>query len=170
MNKLIAQWAVGGAFVLSSLASPGARAEKHQTNACGCYGELNACFCERKAKCGCPGECEPKGCEEERQKKMQKEIAEETKKVKDAEKAQQKAQEDQAQAKARDEAKSLAKDDDDDAGATAAADKGGKGNTGKAVHKMSAAQKKQLSKLIDAFMAEHPDASQETLAEIRKGL
>jgi len=161
MKKLVAQLVLCAALVLPSAASRLARADKHPTNACGCYGEINACFCEKKAKCGCPGECEPKGCEEDRQKKLQKEIDEETKKAREAEKA----QAEKAQAKAKELAKSSQPDDEEDS--TAGADKGAK--AGK-VRKLTSSQKKQLQKLIDAFLVEQPDAGQKTLAEVRKEL
>lgn len=163
MKKLVTQLVLCAALVLPTAASRSARAEKHATNACGCYGELNACFCERKAKCGCPGECEPKGCEAERQKKLQKEIDEETKKAKEAEKVQ------EEKTKAKDQPKSTS-DDSDDSDDTATADKDAKGKAGKGARKMTSAQKKQLQKLIDAFLVEHPDAGQRTLSEIRKDL
>jgi hypothetical protein len=163
MKKLVAQLVLCAALVVPSATSRVARAEKHPTNACGCYGEINACFCEKKAKCGCPGECEPKGCEEDRQKKLQKEIDEETKKARETEKAQ------QAEKKAKEEAAKAAtsktEDDDDD---SAASDKDSKGK--KPGKKLTSAQKKQLKKLIDALLAAQPDAGQRSLSEIRKDL
>jgi len=155
MKNLVAQLVLCAALVLPSAASRSARAEKHPTNACGCYGEINACFCEKKAKCGCPGECEPKGCEEERQKKLQKEIDEETKKAREAEKV----QAEKAQAKAK-PAKGDEEEDDTDK----------KAAKGKAAPKMTPAQKKQLLKLIDAFLAEHPEASNKMMSEVRQEL
>jgi hypothetical protein len=167
MKKLVAQLVLCAAFVLPSATSRLARAEKHPTNACGCYGEINACFCEKAAKCGCPGECEPKGCEEERQKKLQKEIDEETKKAREAEKAQQ----EKAQAKAKAEVKP-AKEEDEEDDATASEKKNTKGRAAKtpAVRKMTSAKKKQLQKLLDAFLVEHPEAGQRALSEVRKDL
>jgi hypothetical protein len=165
MRKLVTQLVLCAALVVPSAISGLAHAEKHPTNACGCYGELNACFCEKKAKCGCPGECEPKGCEEERQKKLQKEIDEETKKAKEAEKAEQekaKAKESQKTAKGEDEEDAAKSDKDDNKGAR-------KGKAGP-VRKMTAAQIKQLQKLIDAYLAQHPDAGQKTLSEVREDL
>jgi hypothetical protein len=164
MKKLVAQLVLCSALVLPSAVSSVARAEKHPTNACGCYGEINACFCEKKAKCGCPGECEPKGCEEERQKKLQKEIDEETKKAREAEKAQQ----EKAQAKAKELAKPAQAMPDDEEEDTATVDKGSKAGKGKG--KLTSSQRKQLQKLIDSFLAEHPDAAQKTLSEVRKDL
>lgn len=162
MSKLVKQLVFCAAVILPWGVSGAARAEKHPTNACGCYGELNACFCERKAKCGCPGECEPKGCEEERQKRLQKEIAEETKKAKEAEKAQ------EDKVKAKDEGSSAKGGEGDDSD-TASADKD-KGRAGKGGRKMTATQKKQLQKLIDAFMAEYPESGRWALEDVRKEL
>jgi hypothetical protein len=164
MNKLVAQLVLCAALALPSATSRLARAENHPTNACGCYGELNACFCEKKAKCGCPGECEPTGCEEERQKKLQKEIEAETKKAREAEKAQL----EKAQAKAKEAAKPAKEEEEDDA-ATVENPKARATKT-PAVRKMTSTQKKQLQKLIDAFLVEHPDAGQRTLTEVRKDL
>jgi hypothetical protein len=167
MKKLVAQLVLCAALVLPSAASRLARADKHPTNACGCYGEINACFCEKKAKCGCPGECEPKGCEEERQKKLQKEIDEETKKAREAEKAQQ----EKAQAKAKELAKpSQVDDEEEDTTASDKDAKGSKAGKGKEGRKLTSSQKKQLQKLIDAFLVEHPTAGQKTLSEVRKDL
>jgi hypothetical protein len=168
MNKLVAQLVLCAAFVLPAATSRLAHAEDHPTNACGCYGEVNSCFCSKKAKCGCPGECEPKGCEEERQKKLQKEIEEDTKKAREQEKAQQ----EKAQAKAKEAAKPTKADDDEVDDAATSEKEGPKGHASKtpAIHKMTSAQKKQLQKLIDAFLAEHPDAGPRTLADIRKDL
>jgi predicted transcriptional regulator len=164
MKNLVAPLVLCVAFLLPSAVSRPARAAKHVTNACGCYGDGNACFCEKKAKCGCPGECEPKGCEEERQKKLQKEIDEETRKAKEVEKE----QVEKAQNKAKEEAAKASKDSDEDQAATAAPEKG-KGK-GKPVRKMTSVQKKQFQKLIDAYLAEHPDEAQRSLTEVRGDL
>jgi hypothetical protein len=144
MKKIISMLALAGVLVLPSVGGNFALADKKPLNACGCYGEGNNCTCTHKAKCGCPGECEPKGCEEARQKQMQKEIDEETKKAKAAEEAH----------KAK-EAKATA-DDDDDAKAKAPA-----------VKPMTPAMKKQFAKLIDAYLAEHPDNKNKMLWEVR---
>jgi type IV secretory pathway VirB10-like protein len=168
MKKLVAQLVLCAAFVLPSTISRLGRAEDHPTNACGCYGELNSCFCSKKTKCGCPGECEPKGCEEERQKQLQKEIEAETKKAREAEKADQ----ERAQAKAKEAAKPAKTVDDDDDDGTASEKESPKGHVSKppVVRKMTSAQKKQLQKLIDAFLAEHPDAGPRPLTDVRKDL
>jgi hypothetical protein len=161
MKKLLTPLVLCVAFLLPSAVSRPARAAKHVTNACGCYSQSNACFCEKKAKCGCPGECEPKGCEEERQKKLQKEIEEETRKAKEAEKEQLEKAE-----KAKEEARA-GKDNEDEAD-TAAQDKGKA--KGKPARKMTSAQKRQLRKLIDAYLAEHPDDDQRSLTDVRGDL
>jgi hypothetical protein len=110
-------------------------------------------MCEKKAKCGCPGECEPKGCEAERQKQLQKEIDAETKRAKEEEKA---------RSKPKDQAKSEGDDSD-----SAASDKGGKKP---AVRAMNASQKKQFLKLLEAYLAEHPEAANKMLSELRSEL
>jgi hypothetical protein len=145
MKNIISMLALAVALVLPAAGANLARAEKKPLNACGCYGEGNNCTCERKAKCGCPGECEPKGCEEKRQKEMQKEIEAETKKAKEAEEARKPK-----------EAKPA--DDDDDAAAKAKAP---------AVKPMTAVMKKQFGKLIDAYLAEHPEGKNKMLWEVR---
>jgi hypothetical protein len=163
MKKLLTPLVLCVAFLLPSAVSRSARSATHVTNACGCYGEANACFCEKKAKCGCPGECEPKGCEADRQKKLQKEIDEETRKAKEAEKE----QVEKAQNKAKEEARP-SKDEADDDSATAAPEKGK--TKGKPARKMTSAQKKQLQKLLDAYLAEHPDEAQRSLTDVRGDL
>jgi len=134
-----------------------ARAEKKPTNACGCYGDANSCFCEKKAKCGCPGECEPKGCEEQRQKQMEKEMEAETKRAKEAD--------EKARAKVAEGA--------GDSGAATPTKEGGaaaKGSKSPAVRPMSAIQKKQLLKLIEAYLDEYPEAENKMLSEVRSEL
>jgi hypothetical protein len=134
------------------IVAPGAaRAAKHDVNACGCYSSGDTCYCEKGAKCGCPGNCEPKGCEEARQKQLEKEIAEEMKKAKDSEKAKEAE-------KSKHDAQAADGDDDAKSGDKAA-------KPGKA--KMTAAQKKQLLKLLDVYMGDHPDAKEKTLTEVR---
>ena len=129
-----------------------ARAENRPVNACGCSGEGDSCICQKSAKCGCPGECEPKGCETERQKQLQKEIDAEIKRAKEDEKARNKPKEE-------------AKSDDDSA--SAAADKGGKKSP---VRLLTAKEKKQFLKLLEAYLAEHPEAANKMLSEVRSEL
>jgi len=148
MKKLVSTLLLSASLLVPVALSPVARAEKRAVNACGCYGEADSCVCEKKAKCGCPGECEPKGCEADRQKQMQKEIEAETKRAKEEEKARNKPKE---------EAK------DDDEGSDKAAKK-------PAVKPMSAKDKKQFLKLLEAYLAEHPEAANKMLSEVRSEL
>jgi hypothetical protein len=152
MKKLFSTLLLSASFLLPVTWAQVARAEKRPLNACGCSGEGDSCICEKKAKCGCPGECEPKGCEAERQKQLQKEIDAEVKRAKEQEKAQNKP---------KDQAKS---DDDSDSAAT---DKGGKKS---AVRPMNVSQKKQFLKLLEAYLAEHPEAANKMLSEVRSEL
>jgi hypothetical protein len=140
MKNLVSMAALALALVLPAVGGNVARAER-KLNACGCYGEANNCTCTRKAKCGCPGECEPKGCEETRQKQMQKEIDEETKKAKEAEAAR-KPKEAKPEEEEEDKAKA-------------------------AVKPMTPKMKKEFSKLIDAYLAEHPDSKNKMIWEVR---
>jgi hypothetical protein len=153
MKKLISTLLLSISLVLPATSAQVARAEKRTLNACGCSGEGDYCICEKKSKCGCPGECEPKGCEAERQKQLQKEIDAETKRAKEDEKA-------------RNKPKDQAKSEDDDTD-SAAAEKGGKKPV---VRAMNASQKKQFLKLLEAYLAEHPEAANMMLSEVRSGL
>jgi hypothetical protein len=148
MKIRVTTLALAAALVLPAAGGRLARAEKHPVNACGCYGDGNNCTCERKAKCGCPGECEPKGCEETRQKQMQKEIEAETKRAKESE---------QARNKPADEGK-------------AAADEEKAAKAKPAVKPMTAAAKKQFLKLLEAYLAEYPEAQNKMLSEVRSEL
>jgi len=137
----IVVWAA--AFVAGGATA--AAAPEGQPNACGCYSDgTGACYCGKKTKCGCPGECEPKGCEEKRQKQLEKEIAAETKKATSGQPG----------------GKSKAKQKDEAAEAAAEAPK-------KKAKPMSAAQKKELVKLLDAYLAEHPEGRSQTITEVR---
>jgi len=153
MKKLVSTLLLSVSLVLPAMAAQVARAEKATLNACGCSGEGDSCICEKKAKCGCPGECEPKGCEAERQKQLQKEIDAETKRAKEEEKA-------------RNKPKGQVKSEDDDS-AAAPSDKGGKKP---AVRPMNGGQKKQFLKLLEAYLAEHPEAANKMLSEVRSEL
>lgn len=143
MRTIISTLALALALVLPAAGANSAGTDKPPLNACGCRGEANNCICEKRGKCGCPGECEPKGCEAARQKELQKEIDAETKKAKE---------QDQARNKPKDEAKS----DEDVAPAK-----------GPAVKPMGAKDKKQFGKLIDAYLAEHPEGKNKMLWEVR---
>jgi hypothetical protein len=130
-------------------------ADQPKPNACGCYRDTTgACFCGKKGACVCPGECEPKGCEEKRAKQLEKEIAAETKKA-------------EAAGRAANAGKSKAAHADDE-GESKAADVKAKGKE-KAVH-LTAGQKKELAKLLEAYVAEHPEGKSQTAEEIRKSI
>ncbi len=127
-------------FVLGSVlvvCLAGAVGAEPARNDCGCYRDGATCFCDKKAKCGCPGDCEPKGCEEQRDKALQKEIDAETKKA------------------AASGHKTPASDEESP---TTKASSG---------HKMSAAQSKQLAKLLDLYLSEHPDARGKSIEDLR---
>lgn len=135
----------------SFLEAPRAHAADGPTpNACGCYRDTTgACFCGKKTKCGCPGDCEPKGCEEKRAKQLEKEIAAETKKA------------------------ASGKGSAGGKGTRDATQKGSGSEDGggsEPQHKgkpLSAAQKKQLVKLLDGYLAEHPEGKSQTVSEVR---
>ena len=117
-------------------------------NDCGCYKDGATCFCDKKAKCGCPGDCEPKGCEEQRDKALQKEIDAETKK----------AAASGHRASGGDEESPRSKKEE------SAAKDSTKASSG---HKMTAAQSKQLAKLLDLYLGDHPDARGKPIEEVR---
>ena len=142
MKTMVTTLALAAGLIVLAAGGPSSGATKRPLNACGCYGEAGNCVCERKAKCGCPGECEPKGCEEARQKQMQKEIDEETKKAKEAEAARKPK-----------EAKPEAEDEEAKAKA--------------AVKPMTPKLKKEFLKLIEAYLAEHPDSKNKMIWEVR---
>jgi hypothetical protein len=139
------------ALVIAMAAGYAVAADK---NKCGCYRDSGGtCYCDKKAKCGCEGDCEPKGCEAAREKQIQKEIDAETKRAADRERTS-KASSDSEQAETEKESEKKA----DTEGVTAA---------GK---KLSAAQTKQLAKLIDAYLAAHPNGGTKTIADVRAEL
>jgi len=113
-------------------------------NNCGCYKDGATCFCDKKAKCGCPGDCEPKGCEEQRDKALQKEIDAETKKAAASGHRSSEGSEESPKAKREESAAPRA-----------------------SVHKMTAAQSKQLAKLLDAYLADHPEARGKSIEDVR---
>src|SRR5579871_2476275 len=118
---------LGTVLVISLSGAVGAAPER---NSCGCYKDGATCYCDKKAKCGCPGDCEPKGCEAQRDKELQKEIDAETKKA--AASGHKPPASDEESPKSRRE--------------ESAAAKPGSG------HKMTAAQSKQLAKLLDLYL------------------
>jgi len=128
-----------GLVLVLSLAGSAAAADR---NKCGCYKDgAGTCFCDKKAKCGCPGDCEPKGCEEARNKELEKEIQAETKKA-EASGHQRRGGEESA----REEKESAPP---------------------KATHKMTAAQSKQLAKLLDLYLSDHPEARSRSVEDVR---
>jgi hypothetical protein len=127
-----------------------------EKNKCGCYRDSGGtCYCDKKAKCGCEGDCEPKGCEAAREKQIQKEIDAETKRAADRERA----------SKASSDTEKPETDGDKDKEKKADAE--GVAAAGK---KLSAAQTKQLAKLIDAYLAAHPDGGGKSIADVRAEL
>ncbi|HLK91666.1 MAG TPA: hypothetical protein VKZ18_17370 [Polyangia bacterium] len=130
------------------LFSLGGRAVGEPRNKCGCYKDgAGTCFCDKKAKCGCPGDCEPKGCEEARDRELQKEIDAETKKA-------------SAGGSHR-----KAGGGEDEGGREESAPRSSAEHSGG--HKMSAAQSKQLAKLLDLYLGDHPDARGKSIEEVR---
>ena len=130
------------------------------TNKCGCTlnESNNTCTCSKSAKCGCPGECEPKGCEAKRETQRKKEIDAETKKAAEADK--------KHKAATATETKTVS--------AKSSKSDGGDGDNGKAEPvasgKFSAAQTKQLAKLLDGYLKAHPDARAKNAEELRNQL
>lgn len=142
------KWLVLPAVLAGALVLASARGRAEDRNKCGCYKDGATCYCDKQAKCGCPGECEPKGCEEKRERELQKEIEAETRKASSGHAA----------------AGAGKKTGGEDGPAEEkAAARGGKA-------KLTAAQAKQLAKLIDLFLAEHPEARSRPLGEVRSDL
>jgi pyruvate/2-oxoglutarate dehydrogenase complex dihydrolipoamide acyltransferase (E2) component len=152
---------IGLALVLSVVGSGSSRAAT--ANNCGCYKDTDGiCFCAKKAKCGCPGDCEPKGCEEQRDKEIQKEIDAETKKAEAAEASQSKRSAGDEDQNSPDPEPESPKAESPKLAPSASNSK----TTGK-TSKMSAAQVKQLAKLIDLYLADHKDARGKSLEDVR---
>src|SRR5262245_29478838 len=147
-------------------AGPVAAAEK---NECGCSRNEtnNTCTCSKGAKCGCPGDCEPKGCEEKREAQIKKEIAEETRKAAEADKKHRAAsgageikqassksdspKESPKAASPKESAKVAAKEEAPAAGGD--------------LKKLTPAQAKQLGRLLDGYLKQHPDARSKNVEE-----
>jgi len=129
-------------------------------NKCGC--ELNesnnSCTCSKAAKCGCPGECEPKGCEEKREAQRKKELDVETKKAAEADRKQKATSASQTRTVS---IKSSRGDADNGDNGKAAAPSG---------PKLSAAQTKQLAKLLDGYLKAHPGERSKNIEELRNEL
>ncbi|HMC94832.1 MAG TPA: hypothetical protein VKO16_08690 [Polyangia bacterium] len=145
---------LGLALLLVSPAG-GGPASAATPNKCGCYRDTaGTCFCAKKGKCGCPGDCEPKGCEQQRDKEIQKEIEAETKK----------AEASQSKRSAADEEKDSSNVEKDSSNVEHESAK----PAATASHgKMSAAQAKQLAKLIDLYLSDHPEARAKPLEDVR---
>jgi hypothetical protein len=129
-------------------------------NKCGCTRNEsnNSCSCSKGAKCGCPGDCEPKGCEEKREAQMKKEIDAETKKAAEADR--------KHKASAGGETKTVS--------TRSGKGDGDNGDNGKsearATGKFSAAQTKQLAKLLDSYLKAHPEARAKNAEDLRNQL
>jgi hypothetical protein len=149
--KTIVGFLAAGVIGLAS--GPGSRsafAADNSLNACGCrQGSGGMCYCEKKSHCGCPGECEPKGCEERRAKQLDKEIQAETKKAEEATRRQ-----NSRRANSRDEESSAGEKSEhrgvDREPARSAPPK-------VRTVRMTAAQKRDLARLIRLYLAAHPD-------------
>ena len=142
------------------LSAAGAWAEGER-NKCGCYRDgAGTCYCDKKARCGCPGECEPKGCEEARNKQIQKEIEAETRKAEESGRRHTTAG---GGAKSAGEASGKSEDPAGEAKESREVAK----RPGK---KLTAAQSKQLVKLLDLYFAANPDARARNVEEVRNEL
>ncbi|HSS37875.1 MAG TPA: hypothetical protein VLT58_03825 [Polyangia bacterium] len=148
------KWLGLSMVLAAALAITASRARGDDRNKCGCYkDDAGVCYCDKKAKCGCPGECEPKGCEEQRARQLQKEIDAETKKAASSQK------------------RPSAGATDDSTDERAPGDERAAPPPPRAAsHKLSAAQAKQLVKLIDLFLADHPDARGKSIEDVRSDL
>ena len=151
------RWLFGLASpVLALMLTVGAGSAAAEKNKCGCTRNEsnNTCSCAKGAKCGCPGDCEPKGCEEKREQQMKKEIDAETKKAAEADR--------KHKASTAGETRTVSTKGDN-----------GNGDNGKpepAAPKMSAAQTKQLGKLLDSYLKAHPEARGKNAEELRNEL
>ncbi|HVV48649.1 MAG TPA: hypothetical protein VHO06_03235 [Polyangia bacterium] len=121
-------------------------------NRCGCRSDsAGACYCDRNAKCGCPGECEPKGCEEKRAKEMDRQVEIETKKAKAA---------------AHEKRPLKSTDDESPPAARAAYQPAAK----HAEHRMSAANQRDLARLLREYVAQDPEARHLTVESLMSSL
>ncbi len=139
-------------------------------NKCGCYkNSQGTCFCDKKAKCGCPGDCEPKGCEAAREKALQKEIQAETKKAADADRKHTAVKTSGATKGGADKGSSQTGGEKggEKPGRESADDAKASNGGGK---KLSAAQTKQLVKLLDLYFQENPDARSRNVEDVRNRL
>ena len=137
------------ATILATVLARTGVASAEERNRCGCYRDTTgACFREKKATCGCPGECEPRGCEEKRDKELQKQIEAETKKAQEA------GRKDSAPK-------------DEESEAVRASTK----RTPTPTHqRLTPIQAKQLVKLLDFYLSEHPGAGSKSIEEVHEEL
>jgi hypothetical protein len=128
-------------------------------NACGCReGAPGQCICEKKSRCGCPGECEPKGCDERRAKQMEKEIQAETRKAEESNRRQ------RARQTEGDETPASTKDGDRDRERQVAPPRA---PAPVRIVRMTPAQKRDLARLIAAYLAEHPDQGNKAIDQVQ---
>jgi hypothetical protein len=145
--------------VLALVMLVGGGSAEAAANKCGCTlnESNNSCSCSKGAKCGCPGECEPKGCEEKREAQRKKEIDAETKKAAEADRKHKASAGGETKTASMSMKSDSAKGDGDKAEAASGP-------------KMSAAQTKQLAKLLDGYLKAHPDARAKNAEELRNEL
>ena len=141
--------------------SRSAMAAEGGLNACGCRGDsIGSCFCEKKSHCGCPGECEPKGCEERRAKQMDKEVQAETRKAEEA------ARRQRARQSASDNETSGAQNrGGQDRGEDRGPEHAPAAPKVKIV-KMTPTQRRDLARLIQLYLAEHPDQGGKAIDQV----
>jgi hypothetical protein len=158
--------AVGAIAIPALWSRPVAAAD--DLNACGCReGAPGQCVCEKKSRCGCPGECEPRGCDERRAKQLEKEIQAETRKAEESSRRQ----------------RAHAGDSDDN---PSGGDDNGRGNDQASppnnspknpppknappkvrIVKMTPAQRRDLARLIGAYLAEHPEQGSRSIDQVQ---
>lgn len=144
-------------------------------NACGCRQDsAGTCYCDRKAKCGCPGECEPKGCEEKRAKQFEKEVDLETKKAEAAARKGRSdtADEERVPAPVRTEPAEVSprRHPAPPVEARAAKAPAPREQEKPREHRMTTAQRRELTRLLDLYLEEHPEARQRNLEQARADL
>jgi hypothetical protein len=173
-QTVFALLAAGAIAVIAG--APRRAAAASALNACGCReGAPGQCVCERKSRCGCPGECEPKGCEEKRAKQLEKEIQVETKKAEEAQRRQRVRQEkssdepDESSTPASGRKESRDRDRNGDNGADNSTPAKRAPAPARTV-KMTPAQKRDLAKLISAYLAEHPDEGGKAIDQVQSQL
>jgi len=163
---LVAAMVMGKVEQSRELGVRAAMAQEGPRNACGCYrSSQGLCYCDKKAKCGCPGECEPKGCEEKRSKEIEREIEAETKKAAEAARRQQDADKSEGPAEGRETTQAAAPKS---RATTTEAPASTKASAAKiTAPKMTAAQRKQLARLLGLYLAENPDGRGKTAEEVQ---